>query len=111
MADQGAVGMVRAKAGEMTRHLVCAFLDSIFLALWAVPNVYIGRFIDGLQFAGIEEIVLRCLQVLFGISTLAPICIWIYKDVRIMVKRANREIEAAGKEPVEMTVPSLAVAA
>jgi hypothetical protein len=58
----------------MTRHLVCAFLDSLFLALWAAPNVYIGRFIEGLSVTGIDRIVLRCLQVLFGVSTLAPIC-------------------------------------
>ncbi len=94
------VGIIRAKASEMTQHLVCAFLDSLFLALWAAPNVYIGRFIEGLRVTGIDEAVLRSLQVLFGISTLAPICIWMYKDIRIMIKHANRDIALAGMQPI-----------
>jgi hypothetical protein len=105
--DQTAdLGIIRAKAGEMTRHLICALLDSLFLGLWALPNVYIGRFIEGLHVAGIDAIVLRCLQVLFGISTLAPICIWIYKDISIMLKHANQEIKAAGLAPVAIALPS-----
>ena len=100
------VGTVRAKANEMTRHLVCAFLDSLFLALWAVPNVYIGRFIEGLHVTGIDAVVLRCLQILFGVSTLAPICIWIYKDIRIMIKHANQEIQAAGMPPIAVAASS-----
>jgi hypothetical protein len=96
MAASGDVGFVRAKASEMTRHLVCVFLDSLFLGLWAAPNVYLGRWLESLQPIGIEEIVLRSLQVFFGVYTLAPICISIYKDIRIMIKRANRDIQAAG---------------
>jgi hypothetical protein len=107
MGQTAELGIIRAKAGEMTRHLVCAFLDSLFLGLWAVPNVYIGRFIEGLHVIGIDAIVLRCLQVLFGISTLAPICIWIYKDIRIMIKHANQEIRAAGMASIAVAVPAV----
>jgi hypothetical protein len=80
----------------MMAYLVCSFLDAMFLAAWAVPNVYVGRLIESLHVTGIVEIVLRCLEIVFGILTLAPICIFGYRDVRIMVKRANRDIEAAG---------------
>jgi hypothetical protein len=106
MAENPDVGYVQAKASEMTRHLACAFLDSLFLGLWAIPNVYIGRFIEHLHLTGIDEIVLRSLQVLFGLSTLAPICIWIYKDIRIMIKKANRDIAEAGIVPIAVVTPA-----
>jgi hypothetical protein len=86
---------IGAKAKEMTRHLTCSFLDSMFLGLWAIPNLYVGKFVESHPFTGIDQIVLRCLQVLFGISTLAPVCIWTYKDTRIMFIRANQEIGAS----------------
>jgi hypothetical protein len=91
------LGFLRDKASEMMRHLVCALLDGLFLVLWAVPNVYVGRLIETLHVTGtIDQIVLRCMQGLFGVSTIAPIFIWTYKDVRIMARHASREIEDAG---------------
>jgi hypothetical protein len=88
-------GTIAAKAKEMTQHLTCALLDSMFLVIWAIPNYYGGNFVEGHHFTGIDQIVVRCLQVLFGISTLAPICIWTYKDTRIMLIRADQEIKAS----------------
>src|SRR4051794_27273089 len=78
----------------MSRHLACAVIDALFLGLWAAPNVGVERLIDWLNVKGIDEVILRCMQALFGIATLAPICIWIYKGVRIMFVRANQQIAA-----------------
>ena len=91
MGETAELRVIRAKASEMTLHLICVLLDSLFLILWAVPNLYIGRFIEGLHGSPIDEIVLRCLQVVFGVSTIAPICISLYKDLRIMIKHATRQ--------------------
>jgi hypothetical protein len=67
------------------------------LGLWAAPNVGAERLIQWLNVKGIDEVILRCMQVLFGASTLAPICISIYKDVRVMWVRANQQITVAGE--------------
>jgi hypothetical protein len=96
---------VRSKAREMAVHLANVLMESLFLLMWAVPNVYVGRCIGSLHVTGIDAVVLRCLQVLFGVSTLTPICISMYKNLRIMAKRARQEIEAAGAVPMVVTVP------
>jgi hypothetical protein len=96
-------GTIGAKAKEMVQHLTRVLLDSMFLGFWAFPNLYVGKFVESLHFAGIDQIVVGCLRVLFGVSTLAPICIWTYKDARIMFIRADQEIKAS-RIP-EATVP------
>jgi hypothetical protein len=99
---------IGAKAKEMAQHLVCVFLDSTFLGIWAILNITIGKFIEGHHLPVIDQIVLGCLQVLFGISTLAPICVWTYKDIRIMFIRADREINASRIEEATAPPPNLA---
>jgi hypothetical protein len=80
---------------ERANHLACAIIDSLFLGLWAIPNVglhYLAPYLAKLT--GVDSVVLYCLQVLFAIATLAPVGIWIYKDVRIMLIRANKDLVA-----------------
>jgi hypothetical protein len=86
--------ILRSKGRETALHIAITFLDCLFLALWAYPNVLVERWIVRLHVQGIDEVILRCMQVFFGVSTLAPICISLYKDIRLMVKRANRDIDS-----------------
>lgn len=115
MAKAGEVGVLRGKATEMSVHLGSAILDAVFLGLWAAPNVGVERVITRLNVAGIDLVILRCMQALFGISTLAPICIWIYKDIRIMWLRANHAVDSASvvlpPPPPHPLSPAPAVAA
>lgn len=91
--------MLRKKANQMWLHLLCGIVDSVFLALWALPNVGVEWLIGRLNVKGIDEAILRCMQALFGVATLAPICIWIYTDVRIMIRQANKEVARIGGTP------------
>lgn len=84
---------VRTKGLEMLSHFCCVLIDSLFLCLWAVTNfganlavrTYFPR--DGTDaFIGIV------LQGLFGLATLAPIAISLYRDIRVMWIRANQKI-------------------
>ncbi len=94
MPDPDLGSSLREKAAERTEHLGTVFLDSLFLVFWAFINFGADYFVERLHLAGIDEVVLRCVQVLFGVATLAPICVWLYTDIRIMVKRANRKIQS-----------------
>jgi hypothetical protein len=89
----------------MSAHLADVFMESLFLVMWAISNVAGNRLVDSLHITGIDAIVLRFLQILFAVSTLAPICISMYMDIRIMIKRASREINAAGAVPIDVSVP------
>jgi hypothetical protein len=99
MATNNDLGLM---AKERASHLACGVMDSLFLALWAVPNVgleHLAPLVEKLT--GIDKVVLVCLQVLFGFSTLAPVGIWIYKDIRIMLIRANGAIREAKNTTAE----------
>jgi len=43
---------------------------------------------------GIDRVVLAIFQFLFAISTLAPVAITIYRDIRIMLLRTQRKIRS-----------------
>ena len=71
-----------------------------------MPNVAIERLIDWLGVKGIEEVIVRSMQILFGIATLAQPCITIYTDVRLMLKRANQQIAGVEITPMIETTPA-----
>jgi hypothetical protein len=70
-----------------------SMIDSAFLALWVATQwVVNNKVVTPLVLTGIDKVVLTIFQVLFAISTLAPVVITIYKDIRIMLLRTNRKI-------------------
>lgn len=72
---------------------VVSIINSLFLALWiSVQWLVSSRVITPLRPTGIPSLVLSMFQVLFAISTLAPVIITIYRDIRIMLLRTQRSI-------------------
>jgi hypothetical protein len=70
-----------------------SIIDSAFLALWVTTQwVVNNKVVTLLILTGIDKVVLTIFQVLFAISTLAPVAITIYKDISIMLLRTNRKI-------------------
>ncbi len=78
---------------DLSVWLLCAFLDTLFLALWAVAPWALSIILsDQLALRGFDSIVLMVLRVLFAAATLTPIGIYIYRDTRLMIIRANARI-------------------
>lgn len=72
---------------------VTSIIDSFFLALWVTIQWIINnKVIAPLKLTGLDQIVLNIFQILFAISTLAPVGITIYRDIRIMLLRTQRKI-------------------
>jgi len=72
---------------------VSSLIDSAFLALWITVQWVVNKIVvTPLILTGIDRVVLTIFQILFAISTLAPIAITIYRDIRIMLLRTNRKI-------------------
>jgi hypothetical protein len=88
-------GEVKDKATEMWTHFASIFIDGLFLCLWAALNYGVNMAITHLRPDGFDAVISFVLQLLFGIATLAPIAIFIYRDIRIMWIRANRKIAAS----------------
>jgi len=72
---------------------VSSFIDTTFLALWVLFQWIIkDKVIVPLELSGMDHIFLTIFQVLFAISSLAPVGITIYRDIRIMLIRTQRRI-------------------
>jgi hypothetical protein len=50
------------------------------------------KVIANLQLSGIDKWVLSAFQLLFAVSTLAPVVVYIYVDIRVMLLRAQGKI-------------------
>jgi hypothetical protein len=64
------------------RRIVYALVLAAFILLWALPNLYAERVIGGSLPAGLGTFALRLLQLLFAVSTFAPLGFWVYRDLR-----------------------------
>ena len=74
---------------------ISSLIDSAFLSLWIAGQwVVNNKVVTPLSLTGIDRVALIIFQVLFAISTLAPIAITIYRDIRIMLLRTNRKIRS-----------------
>jgi hypothetical protein len=92
-----------------TKWFLSGIIDSAFLILWVFVQWGTQRLIANLSLTGIDQWMFLSFQIIFAISTLAPIIIYIYTDIRIMIikgqRRINYELQDARKyetdKPVE----------
>lgn len=91
---------VKEKGREMFTHVCCVLIDGLFLSLWAAINFSVNLAVRKyFPPDGADLVIGFVLQGLFGIATLAPIAIDIYRDIRIMLIRANERITRAAVMP------------
>ena len=82
---------------------IAGLIDALFLTFWIVVQWLMSNYvIDNYLLSGIDKFVLSIFQIVFAITTLTPIIIYIYSDLSIMFIRARRkvrrEIERDGKD-------------
>jgi hypothetical protein len=73
-----------------------AFIDVIFLLVWVFLQFAADGFISRLHLSWINHCVLVAFQILFAVSTLSPVVLYIYTDLRIMAQQAGAEIRKGG---------------
>jgi len=72
-----------------------SIMDSTFLAAWVALQWIVNEYvIKNLGLRGVDYWMLLIFQVIFAISTLIPIIIYIYVDIRVMITRAQFIIHA-----------------
>jgi hypothetical protein len=95
MSDSKEWAELRDTLRLFTIWTVSSLIDSAFLALWvSVQWIVNKKVVTPLGLTGIDKFVLTIFQVLFAVSTLAPVAITIYRDIRIMLLRTNRRIRS-----------------
>jgi len=98
MADGDEWGELALETKTFIRWAISSLLDSAFLAFWVwVQWLTSGKVIAPLKLSGVDQWVLSAFQILFGVSTLAPVVIYIYADIRVMLLRAQRRIQQEKK--------------
>jgi len=79
----------RDEFGSRSREILCIIIDTVFLCIWALVQAAGGY---AVQKVGFDQWLRWPFRIVFGISTLAVVVIWMYRDVRIMWIRATVRI-------------------
>lgn len=72
---------------------IASLIDGSFLVAWAFIQYGSNWLIAKLELSGIDKWVFLAFQVLFAVSTLAPVIFYIYKDLVVMYIRTQVDIE------------------
>jgi hypothetical protein len=82
----------KARLQAELQWAVAVLVDCSFLAFWVFLQWALRKVIATLELTGLEAWVMTVFRRLFEISTLAPILIYIYVDIHVMIIRAKRII-------------------
>jgi hypothetical protein len=90
--DQSLVKNSLLEAGMFVKWAVSALLDSAFIAFWAFIQWGANRIIGVFPLENLDLWVLAAFRIMFAITTLIPVIIYIYEDVMVMAYRAARRV-------------------
>ena len=74
------------------KWIFSSVLDGIFVALWVFVQWGVDKIIANFPILEIDLWVLWSFRIIFAFTTLAPIIIYIYEDVMVMIYRAVRRV-------------------
>ena len=75
-------------------YFVASLISTLYLIIWIFLQWGVSWTLTNLPLEGIDKWMLFAFQILFSISTLAPIMINLFIDVRVMVIRGLRKIKS-----------------
>ena len=84
---------LRSELQMFFKWTVSGLIDSAFLVLWVFVQWGNQKLIANLQLSGIDKWQLLAFQILFAISTLASVVIYIVTDISVMVIQAKKRIK------------------
>ena len=84
-----ALDWVRRIAGEYLDLLSDVIVHFVFLAAFAVLSVGLEKVVEHFHSHGFELIVLRAIQLVFGVATIGPTAIWLVRDLKALWVRGQ----------------------
>ena len=82
-----------ARLGFFVEHFFAIVIDTCFLGLWLLLQWFSERAIQYFELADkIDKYVLVAFQIFFAVSTLVPVAIYTYVDLRVMLIRALHKL-------------------
>lgn len=91
------------KINDFANLTISSLIDAIFLVIWVLAQWLLSSILKNFELSGFDQLVLSVFQALFAFSTLAPIVVYIYRDIRIVISRAQRIIDKEEKLRKEMS--------
>ncbi len=85
---------VKTKLGNLLLALASILLNVVFLCFWLAAQYLLAYVISLLSTDEMNKLMIVVFKSIFAISTIIPILINLYKDIRIMIIQSNKEIEA-----------------
>ena len=73
--------------------IVSSVLAAVFTAVWVLLQWLVSKLIANFGLSGADRWMLQVFQVLFAVSTLAPIAIYTYQDITVMFLRAQKRVQ------------------
>ncbi len=73
---------------------ICGLIDSSFLILWVATQWGTSKVLSQIAIEGIDIAVFYVFQILFALSTLAPVMMYIYGNITIYWIRTKKQIES-----------------
>jgi len=86
---------------EFAKFAITGLIDALFLIFWVILQWFVQLVIGYLKLTNFDFYLVEIFRCLFAISTLIPITIFIYRDIRIMWIRVNKEILNVTKDNYE----------
>lgn len=92
--DSGLLTYVRNRIKTVSIHIFSIVIDSIFLSIWVVLQYGVNQLVlNNFFLSGIDKWMLLSFQIIFSFSTIIPILIFLYVDLRVMLIKAQRQID------------------
>lgn len=100
MSNQGKEShILKQHAINVGVQLATILIDSVFLVLWLLIQFFVNSvFISKYQLTGIDFWVMLIFQVIFAVSTVAPVLINLWSDILIMINRARHKVDLSVAE-------------
>ena len=82
-----------AEVKLFSKWIISSLLDGLFVAIWAAIQWGAQQAVVNFPLEGVDLWTLRTFQLIFAITTLAPILIYIIMDTTIMIIRARIRVK------------------
>ncbi len=91
---------VKDRLRTLGLHLIAVIFDALFLTIWLSIQWIMNTFISPKLHVGPEDAwMFKVFQYTFGISTLAPIILYVIRDIGIMTRETFQDVTKPQDEP------------
>lgn len=82
------------KVKDFASSALSLVLSSVYIVFWSVFQFIIAKLLEGIKLTGLDYYLLLIGQILFAISTLSFVLIYVYREIKMYWKKVKKEIDS-----------------